>query len=100
MEEATAHAAANGPDLVSIVALLAAGVVAVPLFKRIGLGSVLGYLTAGIVIGPFGLGLFHDPQTILHAAELGFIHPVTLAPLSLKSDVPSDMQQLLSALAV
>jgi 23S rRNA pseudouridine1911/1915/1917 synthase len=36
----------------------------------------------------------------LHAAELGFIHPVTSAPLSFKSDVPSDMQQLLSALAV
>jgi 23S rRNA pseudouridine1911/1915/1917 synthase len=36
----------------------------------------------------------------LHAAELGFIHPVTRAPLSFKSDVPSDMQQLLSALAV
>jgi 23S rRNA pseudouridine1911/1915/1917 synthase len=36
----------------------------------------------------------------LHAAELGFIHPVTSAPLSFKSDAPSDMQQLLSALAV
>jgi 23S rRNA pseudouridine1911/1915/1917 synthase len=36
----------------------------------------------------------------LHAAELGFIHPVTAAPLSFKSDAPSDMQQLLSALAV
>lgn len=36
----------------------------------------------------------------LHAAELGFIHPVTSEPLSFKSDVPSDMQQLLSALAV
>ena len=68
-----AEAAAHGPDLVSIVALLAAGVVAVPLFKRIGLGSVLGYLAAGIVIGPFGLGLFHDPQTILHVAELGVV---------------------------
>ena len=50
-----------------------AGVVAVPLFKRIGLGSVLGYLAAGLVIGPFGLGLFTDPQTILHVAELGVV---------------------------
>lgn len=47
--------------LVSVVTLLAAAVVAVPLFKRLGLGSVLGYLAAGLVIGPFGFGLFTDP---------------------------------------
>ena len=66
-------AVVHGPDLVSIVSLLAAGVVAVPLFRRIGLGSVLGYLAAGVVIGPFGLRLFTDPQTILHVAELGVV---------------------------
>lgn len=60
-------------ELVSVVALLAAGVVAVPIFKRLGLGSVLGYLAAGLVIGPFGLGLFDDPQAILHVAELGVV---------------------------
>jgi len=63
----------GGPDLVQVVTLLAAGVVAVPLFKRLGLGSVLGYLAAGLVIGPFGLGLFSDPQAILHVAELGVV---------------------------
>jgi len=68
-----AEAGTHGPDLVSIVALLGAGVVAVPLFKRIGLSSVLGYLAAGLAIGPFGLGLFSDPQTILHVAELGVV---------------------------
>ncbi|GLK84251.1 potassium efflux system protein [Ancylobacter defluvii] len=46
---------------------------AVPLFKRLGLGSVLGYLAAGLAIGPFGLGLFSDPQSILHVAELGVV---------------------------
>ena len=66
-------AEASGNDLVQVVALLAAGVVAVPIFKRLGLGSVLGYLTAGLVIGPFGLGLFTDPQAILHVAELGVV---------------------------
>ncbi len=66
-------AEASGPDLVSVVSLLAAGVVAVPLFKRLGLGSVLGYLAAGLVIGPYGLGLFADPETILHTAELGVV---------------------------
>ena len=66
-------AEASGNDLVQVVALLAAGVLAVPIFKRLGLGSVLGYLTAGLVIGPFGLGLFTDPQAILHVAELGVV---------------------------
>ncbi|WP_225783513.1 monovalent cation:proton antiporter-2 (CPA2) family protein [Xenophilus sp. Marseille-Q4582] len=60
-------------DLIKVVTLLGAAVVAVPLFKRIGLGSVLGYLAAGLAIGPFGLGLFSDPQTILHTAELGVV---------------------------
>ena len=65
--------AAHGFDLAPIVVLLGAAVVAVPLFKRLGLGSVLGYLAAGLVIGPFGLGLFSDPQAILHVAELGVV---------------------------
>ncbi len=64
---------ATGTDLASIVTLLGAAVVAVPLFKRLGLGSVLGYLAAGLVIGPFGLGLFSDPMAILHVAELGVV---------------------------
>lgn len=63
----------HGVDLVPVVALLAAGVVAVPLFKRLGLDSVLGYLAAGLVIGPFGLGLFTDPETIINIAELGVV---------------------------
>jgi glutathione-regulated potassium-efflux system protein KefB len=66
-------AAEQGTDLVHAVALLGAAVVAVPLFKRAGLGSVLGYLAAGLVIGPFGLRLFTNPQAILHIAELGVV---------------------------
>ncbi len=60
-------------ELLPIVALLAAGVIAVPLFKRLGLGSVLGYLAAGLAIGPFGLDLFGDPESVLHIAELGVV---------------------------
>ncbi|MFY9510854.1 MAG: cation:proton antiporter, partial [Rubrivivax sp.] len=60
-------------SLLPVVMLLGAAVVAVPLFKRLGLGSVLGYLAAGLVIGPFGLRWFTDPQTILHTAELGVV---------------------------
>jgi glutathione-regulated potassium-efflux system ancillary protein KefC/glutathione-regulated potassium-efflux system protein KefB len=57
----------------SLAALLLAAVIAVPLFRRLGLGSVLGYLAAGIVIGPAMLGLFTDPDTLLHISEFGVV---------------------------
>ena len=66
-------AEASGVELVQVVALLTAGVVSVPIFKRFGLGSILGYLSAGVVIGPFGLGVFSEAETILHVAELGVV---------------------------
>jgi len=65
--------ATGGIELGHVAALLAAGVVAVPLFRRLQLGSVLGYLAAGLAIGPFGVGLFHEPETILHVAEFGVV---------------------------
>ncbi|WP_427788888.1 monovalent cation:proton antiporter-2 (CPA2) family protein [Brevundimonas diminuta] len=65
--------AATGLDLGHVAALLAAGVAAVPIFRKLGLGSVLGYLAAGAAIGPFGLALFREPQTILHVAEFGVV---------------------------
>src|SRR5450830_1248218 len=63
----------QGSDLLKTVVLLGAGVLAVPLFKRLGLGSVLGYLAAGLAVGPFGLAVFIESQTILHVAELGVV---------------------------
>jgi glutathione-regulated potassium-efflux system protein KefB len=60
-------------DLVSVVALLGAAVAMVPLFRRFRLGSVLGYLAGGLLIGPFGLKWFTHPQSILHVAELGVV---------------------------
>jgi glutathione-regulated potassium-efflux system protein KefB len=60
-------------QLGEVVALLTAAVVAVPLFRRLGLGSVLGYLAAGLAVGPFGLGLVTEPESILHVAELGVV---------------------------
>jgi len=65
--------ATTGLELGHVAALLAAGVVAVPIFRKLGLGSVLGYLAAGVAIGPFGLALFREPQTILHVAEFGVV---------------------------
>ncbi len=66
-------AEADAGNLTQAVALLGAMVVAVPIFKRLGLGSVLGYLVAGLALGPFGTGLFSDPQSIIHIAELGVV---------------------------
>ena len=62
-----------GLGLGHAVVLLAAAVIAVPLFRKLGLGAVLGYLCAGLLIGPFGLALFHEPEAILHVAELGIV---------------------------
>lgn len=66
-------AEAHSVSLLGPVILLAAAVIAVPIFKRIGLGSVLGYLTAGLLIGPFGFAFFSDSASILHIAELGIV---------------------------
>ena len=63
----------TGMGLGHAVALLAAAVVAVPLFKRFGLGAVLGYLAAGLIIGPFGVGMIQDAEAVLHVAELGVV---------------------------
>ena len=71
-------------DLVRIVVLLGAAVVAVPLFKRIGLGSVLGYLAAGLIIGPFGLKLVTDSHAILHIAEFGVVMFLFVIGLEMK----------------
>ena len=62
----------EGNQLVNVVVLLGAAVIAVPIFKRLGLGSVLGYLAAGLAIGPFGIGFFSDPKSIclLYTSDL------------------------------
>lgn len=81
------HAMATEGDasqLIGMVTLLGAAVVAVPLFKRAGLGSVLGYLAAGLVIGPYGLSLIADARTILHVAELGVVMFLFIIGLEMK----------------
>jgi monovalent cation:proton antiporter-2 (CPA2) family protein len=64
---------------------LAAGIIAVPIFKRIGLGSVLGYLVAGVVIGPWALRLISDPGTVLQFSELGVVLLLFLIGLELNA---------------
>jgi glutathione-regulated potassium-efflux system ancillary protein KefC len=63
----------DGNVLVTMVIFLAAMVVAVPVFRRIGLGAVLGYLVAGVVIGPHALGAVQISGSVHHFAELGVV---------------------------
>ncbi|MDR3418312.1 MAG: monovalent cation:proton antiporter-2 (CPA2) family protein [Nevskia sp.] len=80
--------------LADIVLFLAAAVIAVPLFKRLGLGSVLGYLAAGIAIGPWGLGLIANVEDILHFSEFGVVLLLFVIGLELQ---PSRLWRLRSA---
>ena len=59
--------------LADILILLAAAIIAVPIFQRLGLGAVLGYLAAGAVVGPWGLGFIDQVEEIQHIAELGVV---------------------------
>lgn len=65
--------ASLGQTIAPAIVLMGAAVVAVPLFRRLGLGSVLGYFGAGVLVGPSAIGLFTDAQSILHFSELGVV---------------------------
>jgi monovalent cation:proton antiporter-2 (CPA2) family protein len=73
--------------LVQICLFLAAAAIAAPVARRLGISSVLGYLLAGVLIGPFGFGLLYqgiDVQTILHFAEFGVVMLLFLIGLELR----------------
>lgn len=59
--------------LLQALVLLATAVIAIPLFKRLKQAPILGFLSAGILLGPMGLELIHQPDTILHFAEFGVV---------------------------
>lgn len=59
--------------MIQAILFLVSALIFVPLAVRLGLGSVLGYLLAGLSLGPFGLSLISDPQAILHVSELGVV---------------------------
>ncbi len=71
-------------ELAQATIFLAAAVVAVPVFKRLGLGAVLGYLAAGIAIGPSGFGFIHEVESTMHFAELGVVFLMFLVGLELQ----------------
>lgn len=80
------------PDLlVAGVVFLFAAVVAVPLAARLGIGAVLGYLLAGVSIGPWGLSIISDVDEILHFSELGVVFLMFLVGLELN---PSQLWRL------
>jgi glutathione-regulated potassium-efflux system ancillary protein KefC len=70
--------------LINSFIYLAAAVIAVPLSKKLGLGAIIGYLAAGIAIGPWGLGLVTNVQDILHFAEFGVVLMLFLVGLELE----------------
>ncbi len=70
--------------LADILVLLAAAVIAVPVFQRLGLGSVLGYLAAGAVVGPWGFGFIDQIDEIRHIAEFGVIFLLFIIGIELK----------------
>ena len=77
--------------LLAVFVLLAASVALVPLAKALGLGTVLGYLAAGILIGPYGLGLVSDSDLIRHIAEFGIVMMLFLIGLDLQ---PSEVWRM------
>ena len=81
------HASALLPPTNSIAAgisfALIAAVILVPIMSRVGLGTMIGYLLAGIVVGPYGLGLVEEVETIMNFAEFGIVLMMFLIGLEL-----------------
>ncbi|MGX5201151.1 monovalent cation:proton antiporter-2 (CPA2) family protein [Aliikangiella sp. IMCC44632] len=57
----------------TLLFFLIAVVIAVPVFRKIRLGAILGYLVAGLLMGPFGFDLIDDPKVVLHFSEIGVV---------------------------
>src|SRR5215217_5139291 len=79
-----ASAASHASFLQPVLTFCGAAVVAVPLFRLVGLSAVLGYLAAGVAIGPSGLRLIEDPETTATVAELGVVLLLFIVGLELK----------------
>ncbi|MGV8932521.1 MAG: monovalent cation:proton antiporter-2 (CPA2) family protein [Luteimonas sp.] len=100
----------HGSGLELALVFLLAAVIAVPVFRKLGLGSVLAYLAAGVLLGPDGFGLVRDTDRILNAAEIGvvmllFVIGLELSPARLRVMrrsvfVSGGLQVLLTTLAL
>lgn len=70
--------------IIDILILLTAAIIAVPLFQRLGLGAVLGFLVAGALVGPWGLGFIVAVDEIRHLAEFGVVFLLFIIGIELK----------------
>jgi monovalent cation:proton antiporter-2 (CPA2) family protein len=96
--------------LLHAIYYLLAATIAVPLFRRLGLGAILGYLVAGAIIGPHELGLIYQPEATFQFSELGVVlllfviglelNPQQLWKMRLDVGVLGSAQMLLTALAI
>lgn len=96
--------------LLHAIYYLLAATIAVPLFRRLGLGAILGYLVAGAVIGPYELGLIYQPEATFQFSELGVVlllfviglelNPQQLWKMRLDIGLLGGSQMLLTALAI
>jgi glutathione-regulated potassium-efflux system protein KefB len=84
------HGSALPPVL---IVFLAAAVIAPTLFNRLGLGAIVGYLAAGLILGPSGFGIFVDPEGTLRIAELGVVLLLFLIGLELEFSRLLDMRR-------
>lgn len=73
--------------LLQVFVFFVAAAIAVPVAKKIGIGSVLGYLAAGVVIGPFGLSLIDNVESVMHFTEFGVVMMLFLIGLEMKPAV-------------
>ena len=86
--------------LVDILALLLAAVVVVPIFHAIRLGAILGYLTAGVVLGPWGFGLISEVEEIRHLGEFGVIFLLFVLGIELKPEKLWQMRKMVLGLGL
>jgi len=86
--------------LLDILALLLATVVIIPFFHAIRLGAILGYLTAGMILGPWGFGVITEVEDIRHLAEFGVIFLLFVLGIELKPDKLWQMRKMVIGLGL
>ncbi len=78
--------------LLAVVLLMGSAVIMVPLFKKLGLGTVLGYLAAGTIVGPWGFGVTNDVAALRHFSEFGVVFLLFIIGLELHPKKLWDMR--------
>lgn len=81
-----------------IVIFLGAALIFVPLCKKMGLGSVLGYLVAGLIMGPFGFSVVTDVHDLMHISEFGVVFLMFLIGLELEPKKLWELRRLIFGL--